>query len=38
LLDRAVYERMFERQYLPGALSTAERSIPHLIYAEASAT
>lgn len=33
LLDRAVYEQIFERQYLPGALSIAERSILHLIYA-----
>lgn len=33
LLDRAVYERMFERQYLPDKLSIAERSILHLIYA-----
>lgn len=33
LLDRAVYEAMFERQYLPGALSIAERSTLHLIYA-----
>lgn len=33
LLDRAGYEAMFERQHLPGALSIAERSILHLIYA-----
>jgi hypothetical protein len=33
LLDRAVYEGVFERQYLSGALSIAERSILHLIYA-----
>lgn len=33
LLDRAVYEGIFDRQYLPGALSIAERSILHLIYA-----
>lgn len=33
LLDRAVYEVIFERQYLPDALSIAERSILHLIYA-----
>lgn len=33
LLDRAVYEQVFEKQYFPGALSITERSILHLIYA-----
>jgi hypothetical protein len=33
LLDRVVYEKVFEKQYLSGALSIAERSILHLIYA-----
>lgn len=33
LLDRAVYEKVFDRQYLSGSLSIAERSILHLIYA-----
>lgn len=33
LLDRAVYEIMFQKQYSPDSLSVAERSIIHLIYA-----
>ncbi|KAJ4982716.1 fungal specific transcription factor domain-containing protein [Stagonosporopsis vannaccii] len=33
LLDRAIYEDLFDRQYLPGLLSITERSIMHLIYA-----
>lgn len=33
LLDRAIYESLFDRQYLPGFLSTTQRSIMHLIYA-----
>ncbi|PVH95087.1 hypothetical protein DM02DRAFT_601415 [Periconia macrospinosa] len=33
LLDRAVYEQVFDKQYFPGALSITERSILHLIYA-----
>jgi hypothetical protein len=33
LLDRAVYEDIFDEQYLPGTLSIAQRSILHLIYA-----
>ena len=33
LLDRVVYEDLFMKQYLPGALTVVERSIFHLIYA-----
>ncbi|CAI6324207.1 unnamed protein product [Periconia digitata] len=33
LLDRAVYEKVFDKQYFPGALSITQRSILHLIYA-----
>lgn len=33
LLDRALYEDIFDDQYLPGTLSIAQRSILHLIYA-----
>jgi hypothetical protein len=33
LLDRAIYEDIFEEQYLPGLISTTQRSILHLIYA-----
>jgi hypothetical protein len=33
LLDRVVYEDLFTRQYVPGALTVVERSIFHLIYA-----
>lgn len=33
LLDRVRYEIVFEKQYIPGTLSTTERSILHLIYA-----
>ncbi|KAJ8116419.1 hypothetical protein OPT61_g2151 [Boeremia exigua] len=33
LLDRAVYERLFDLQYHPNSLSVTQRSILHLIYA-----
>lgn len=33
LLDRAIYEEIFENQYIPGKLSVTESSILHLIYA-----
>lgn len=33
LLDRVVYTKLFEKQYIQGALSIIERSIFHLIYA-----
>ena len=33
LLDRVVYEDLFMKQYLAGALTVVERSIFHLIYA-----
>jgi hypothetical protein len=33
LLDRAVYTKLFEKQYVEGSLTTTERSILHLIYA-----
>jgi len=33
LLDRAVYEKVFEKQHVPGILTITERSILHLIYA-----
>lgn len=33
LLDRVVYEGLFMKQYIPGALTIVERSIFHLIYA-----
>lgn len=33
LLDRAIYEKVFEKQYISGTLSITERSILHLIYA-----
>jgi hypothetical protein len=33
ILDRVVYERSFEKQYILGALTVIERSIFHLIYA-----
>lgn len=33
LLDRVVYEDLFTKQYLAGALTVVERSIFHLIYA-----
>lgn len=33
LLDRAVYEQIFVKQYLLGALTITQRSILHLIYA-----
>lgn len=33
LLDRVIYEDLFMKQYLPGALTVVERSIFHLIYA-----
>lgn len=33
LLDRQLYEGLFEKQYIRGALSIAERGILHLIYA-----
>jgi hypothetical protein len=33
LLDRVVYTKVFEKQYIQGSLTIAERSILHLIYA-----
>jgi len=33
LLDRVVYEDLFAKQHIPGALTVVERSIFHLIYA-----
>jgi hypothetical protein len=33
LLDRVVYENLFEKQYVRGCMTTTERSIFHLIYA-----
>jgi hypothetical protein len=33
LLDRAIYEDIFEEQYLPGVMSITQRSILQLIYA-----
>lgn len=33
LLDRVVYEDLFMKQYIPGALTVVEHSIFHLIYA-----
>lgn len=33
LLDRVVYEDLFAKQHIPGALTIVERSIFHLIYA-----
>jgi hypothetical protein len=33
LLDRLVYTKVFEQQYVPGLLTVTERSILHLIYA-----
>lgn len=33
LLDRAIYEDLFDMQYLPGNLTITQRSILHLIYA-----
>jgi hypothetical protein len=33
LLDRVVYTKLFEKQYVQGALSIIERSIFHLMYA-----
>ena len=33
LLDRAIYENIFDDQYLPGLISITQRSILHLIYA-----
>jgi hypothetical protein len=33
LLDRAIYEGIFEEQYLLGLVSITQRSILHLIYA-----
>lgn len=33
LLDRAIYEDIFEEQYLSGLISITQRSILHLIYA-----
>ncbi|KAH0351953.1 hypothetical protein KCU81_g1884, partial [Aureobasidium melanogenum] len=33
ILDRSIYEDIFAKQYISGALSTVERSIFHLIYA-----
>jgi hypothetical protein len=33
LLDRVVYTKLFEKQYVQGALAIIERSILHLIYA-----
>jgi hypothetical protein len=33
LLDRVIYTKLFEKQYIQGALSIIERSIFHLMYA-----
>ena len=33
LLDRVVYTKLFDKQYIQGALSIIERSIFHLVYA-----
>ena len=33
LLDRVVYTKLFDKQYIQGALNIIERSILHLIYA-----
>ena len=33
LLDRVVYTRLFEKQFVRGALTIIERSMFHLIYA-----
>lgn len=33
LLNRGVYEKLFERQYTPGALSLVQKSTFHLMYA-----
>jgi hypothetical protein len=33
LLDRAIYEKLFQKQHVQGALTITERSILHLIYA-----
>lgn len=33
ILDRSIYEELFGKQYLSGALTAVERSIFHLIYA-----